>query len=59
MNKLKLILFAALLFSFSAKAQDDDSTFQKIRVGSYGEILGSWQNYGLNRWTVRQRAILR
>ena len=50
MNKLKLILFAAILFSFSAKAQDD-TTFQKIRVGSYGEILGSWQNYGLNRWT--------
>ncbi len=39
MNKLILLITAAILFSFSAKAQDDDSTFQKIRVGSYGKFL--------------------
>ena len=25
--------------------------YTKLRFGGYGEILGSWQNYGLNRWS--------
>ena len=33
-----------------AQAQDDDTTYHKIRVGGYGEMMASWQNYGLNRW---------
>ena len=50
-SKSIIALSISVLCSASSYAQDDDSTFQKIRIGGYGEMMASWQNYGLNRWT--------
>ncbi|MCR5453528.1 MAG: hypothetical protein K6F33_00880 [Bacteroidales bacterium] len=49
MKKFLLMLAAILTLTLSVQAQSD-TTYKKIRLGGYGEILGSWQNYGLNRW---------
>ena len=56
MNKVILLVTTAILLTSNSKAQNDttqipEDGFSKIQVGGYGEILGSWQNYGLNRWS--------
>ncbi|MBQ5453199.1 MAG: hypothetical protein IIT56_09425, partial [Bacteroidales bacterium] len=48
MKQFFVILFIALTFNLSAQ---EDTTFKKFRFGGYGEMLASWQNYGLNRWS--------
>ena len=48
MKKLLLILTAAIC-ALNSAAQVD-TAFNKFRLGGYGEMLASWQNYGLNRW---------
>ena len=40
------LLFSA--FVLSAHAQEQD--FDKWRIGSYGEVLASFKDYGLNRY---------
>ena len=50
MKKFLLVLTAVMSLIIRAQAQDDDTTYHKIRVGGYGEMMASWQNYGLNRW---------
>ena len=44
------ILGMSALCGQSAWAQVD-TTFEKIRLGGYGEMLASWKDYGLNRWS--------
>ena len=56
MNKVILLIASAILLTTNAKAQNDtteipDDGYSKIRIGGYGEMMASWQNYGLNRWT--------
>ena len=48
MKQIFVILFIVLTFNVSAQ---EDTTFKKFRFGGYGEMLASWQNYGLNRWS--------
>ena len=48
MKKLLLILTVAIC-ALNSAAQVD-TAFNKFRFGGYGEMLASWQNYGLNRW---------
>ncbi len=50
MKKFLLVLTAVMSLIIRVQAQDDDTTYHKIRVGGYGEMMASWQNYGLNRW---------
>ena len=44
------ILSISALCGQGASAQVD-TTFEKIRLGGYGEMLASWKDYGLNRWS--------
>ena len=52
-----LLLGLCLTINVSAQNTQKDSVkipedgFSKLRFGGYGEMLASWQNYGLNRWT--------
>jgi hypothetical protein len=50
------LLTASVLMigAMSVDAQTDSSYsdgYSKLRFGGYGEMLASWQNYGLNRWS--------
>lgn len=49
MKKFLLVLTAVMSLIINAQAQEDTS-YNKLRFGGYGEMLASWQNYGLNRW---------
>ena len=50
MKHFLLLLSVLLILNVSVNAQDD-TTYQKFRFGGYGEMLASWKNYGLNRWS--------
>jgi len=50
MKKFLLVLTAVMSLIINAQAQEDTS-YNKLRFGGYGEMLASWQNYGLNRWS--------
>ena len=50
MKHFLLLLSVLLMLNVSVNAQDD-TTYQKFRFGGYGEMLASWKNYGLNRWS--------
>ncbi len=50
LKKSIVTLAISLVCAGNASAQVD-TTFQKIRIGGYGEMLASWKDYGLNRWS--------
>ncbi|MBQ8282191.1 MAG: hypothetical protein IJZ01_01265 [Paraprevotella sp.] len=56
MNNKRHLLTAVLcsLVAFSSvsahEAEDGGSTFQKFRIGGYGEILANFKDYGTNRY---------
>ena len=56
MNQKKNLLTAALavLTAFSSVSaqggEDGGSTYEKFRVGGYGEMVANFKDYGINRY---------
>ena len=52
-KKLLTVALAALTAFSSVSAQEsqgDGSSYEKFRVGGYGEMVANFKNYGINRY---------